>query len=222
MDHAENETIIMEQIRIVKIQVIIGSTRQGRYSEKPAEWILNELEQLEGVEAELVDLRDYPLPFYDEAVSPMKLNGRYSKSDVTRWSEKVKQADAFIIVSPEYNHGYTAVLKNAIDHLYPEWNHKPVGFVSYGSVGGARVIEQIRLVAIELQMFPIKNAIHIPLEVYMATMGLEGAPAREIFNKLLRQGARDFAGIFLNELVSLTQCTRELRKPFHLPNSFST
>jgi NAD(P)H-dependent FMN reductase len=202
----------MEQLRTVKIQVIIGSIRQGRYGEKPAEWIFNELEQLQAVEAELVDLRDYPLPFYDEPVSPIKLNGRYSKPELTRWSEKVNQADAFIIVSPEYNHGYTAVLKNAIDHLYPEWNHKPVGFVSYGSVGGARVIEQIRLVAIEMQMLPIKNAIHIPLEVYIATMGLEGAPAREVFNKLLRQGTRDFAGIFLNELVSLTQHTQELRR----------
>lgn len=202
----------MEQIGIVKIQVIIGSTRQGRYSEKPAEWIFNELEQFEGVEAELVDLRDYPLPFYDEQVSPIKLNGRYSKPEVTRWSEKVKQADAFIIVTPEYNHGYTAVLKNAIDHLYPEWNHKPVGFVSYGSVGGARVIEQIRLVAIEMQMFPIKNAIHLPLEAYIATMGLDGAPAREVFNKILRQGTKDFAGIFLSELVNLTQHTQELRK----------
>jgi NAD(P)H-dependent FMN reductase len=202
----------MEQTRIVKIQVIIGSTRQGRYGEKPAEWIFNELRQLEGVKVELVDLRDYPLPFYDEPISPMKLNGSYNKPEVSRWSEKVRQADAFIIVAPEYNHGYGAVLKNALDHLYPEWNHKPVGFLGYGSVGGARVIEQLRLVAIELQMLPIKSAIHISLEVYIATMGLTGAPAGEVFNKLLRQGSRDFAGIFLDELVNMTQRTGELRK----------
>jgi NAD(P)H-dependent FMN reductase len=200
----------MEQIRRVKIQVIIGSTRQGRYSEKPAQWIFGELKKQE-VDAELVDLRDYPLPFYNEPVSPLRLNGQYPNPDVMKWSNKVKEADAYIIVAPEYNHGYTAVLKNAIDHLYPEWNHKPVGFLSYGSVGGARVIEQMRLVAIELQMLPIKNSIHIPLEVYINTMGLKNSEAPEIFNKALRLGNRDVAGIFLNELINLTNGTHELR-----------
>jgi len=200
----------MEQIRRVKIQVIIGSTRQGRYSEKPAQWIFGELKKQE-VDAELVDLRDYPLPFYNEPVSPLRLNGQYPNPDVMKWSNKVKEADAYIIVAPEYNHGYTAVLKNAIDHLYPEWNHKPVGFLSYGSVGGARVIEQMRLVAIELQMLPIKNSVHIPLEVYINTMGLKNSEAPEIFNKALRLGNRDVAGIFLNELINLTNGTHELR-----------
>ncbi len=195
----------------IHLQVIIGSTRQGRFSEKPAKWIFAELEKEEGVTAELVDLRDYPLPFFDEPVSPMKLNGVYSDPAVTRWSEKVKQADAYVIIAPEYNHGYTAVLKNAIDHLYPEWNNKPVGFLSYGSVGGARVIEQLRLVAIELQMLPIKQAIHIPLEVYIATMGLENGPAKEVFNQFLRQGPRDIAGLFLDELVKLARNASLLR-----------
>jgi NAD(P)H-dependent FMN reductase len=189
----------------INIQVIIGSTRQGRYSEKPAHWIFSELGKLESVNPELVDLRDYPLPFFDEAISPMKLNGTYTNPAISRWSEKVKQADAFIIIAPEYNHGYTAVLKNAIDHLYPEWNHKPVGFLSYGTVGGARVIEQLRLVAIELQLLPIKNAIHIPMEVYIATMGLENTAAKEIFNHFLRSGSRDIAGVFFDELLKLTR-----------------
>jgi NAD(P)H-dependent FMN reductase len=202
----------MEQIKKVKIQVIIGSTRKGRYGEKPAHWIFGELNQLEGVEAELVDLRDYPLPFYDEPVSPARLNGQYSSPEIMKWSKKVMEADAFIIVAPEYNHGYTAVLKNAFDHLYPEWNHKPVGFLSYVSVGGARVIEQLRLVAIELQMLPIKNSIHVPLDVYIATMGLKNPEVPEVFNKALRRGARDFAGIFLNELVRLAESTQGLRK----------
>jgi NAD(P)H-dependent FMN reductase len=135
----------------------------------------------------------------------MKLNGTYTNPAISRWSEKVKQADAFIIIAPEYNHGYTAVLKNAIDHLYPEWNHKPVGFLSYGTVGGARVIEQLRLVAIELQLLPIKNAIHIPMEVYIATMGLENTAAKEIFNHFLRSGSRDIAGVFFDELLKLTR-----------------
>lgn len=199
---------MMEQADI-RIQVVLGSTRKGRYSEKPGHWIFQELQKLEGVNAELVDLRDYPLPFYDEEVSPTKLKGNYSNSTVKKWSEKVKQADAFVIITPEYNHGYTAVLKNALDVLYPEWNHKPVGFLGYGSVGGARVIEQMRLVAIELQMIPIRNAIHIPIELYIATMNESGPKANAIFNQFLREGRSDFAGIFIDELVAITQTLKK-------------
>lgn len=146
---------------MLRIKVIIGSTRQNRFGEKPARWIFEELKKRPDVEAELVDLRDYPLPFFDEPKSPAMAKGTYTNTAVIKWAKKVAEGDGFIIVSPEYNHGYPAVLKNALDYVYYEWNCKPVGFVSYGGVGGARVIEQLRLVAVELQMVPIRSAVNI-------------------------------------------------------------
>ncbi len=113
------------------------------------------------MEAKLLDLRDYPMPFLDDPMSPAMLEGNYPDKTVKIWAEKIKEADGYIIVAPEYNHGYSGVLKNAMDQLYSEWNNKPVGFVSYGGVGGARSVEQLRQVAIEFQMAPIRNAIHI-------------------------------------------------------------
>ncbi len=156
----------MGMTQTVKLQVIIGSTRQNRFSEKPAQWIFDEARRREGVEAELVDLRDYPLPFYDEPVPPARLKGQYSNEVAGRWVAKIAGADGYIIVSPEYNHGYPAVLKNALDYAYSEWNRKAVGFLSYGGVSGARVIEQLRQVVIELEMAPIRSAVHLPLEVF--------------------------------------------------------
>lgn len=152
----------------MKIQVIIGTTRPNRFSEVPANWIIEEFKKFEEVEAELVDLRDYDLPFFDAEKSPMMTKGEYKNTEVARWAKKVGESDGYIIVTAEYNHGYPAVLKNALDWVYYEWNKKPVGFVSYGSAGGARVIEQLRQVAIELDMVPIKNSINIPWSVIMS------------------------------------------------------
>ncbi len=152
----------------MKIQVIIGSTRQNRVSEKPARWIYEHAQTRPDLDVELVDLRDYPLPLFDESTAPMHLQGNYSDERVQTWSKKVAEADGYIVVSPEYNHGYPAVLKNAFDVLYPEWNNKPIGFVSYGTIGGARVVEQLRLVAIELQMVPIQRSLHVPGPVLLA------------------------------------------------------
>jgi len=146
----------------LNIKVIAGSTRQGRFSDRPGAWILAETKTQEGVNAELLDLRDYPLPFFDEPMSPaMVKDGEYPNAIARKWGDKIREADAFIVVTPEYNHGPSAILKNALDYIYAEWNNKPVGFVSYGGVSGARAVEQLRLVAIELQMAPIRNAVHI-------------------------------------------------------------
>jgi NAD(P)H-dependent FMN reductase len=107
-------------------------------------------------------LRDYPMPFYDNAKSPsMITDGNYEHETVNAWAKKIGEADGFIIVSPEYNRGPSAVLKNALDSVYHEWNKKAVGFVSYGSTGGARAVEQLRTNAIELQMAPVRGAVHI-------------------------------------------------------------
>ena len=193
---------------MINIKIVIGSTRLGRYSIKPANWIFGELRQLDNVNAELLDLRDFPLPFFDDPIPPSQQIGQHNNPTVRKWSEKIKEADAFIIVSPEYNHGYPGVLKNAIDYLYHEWNRKPVGFVSYGTVAGARVVEQLRLVAIELQLIPIQNAIHIPMEIYNNTINEELLHCPQIFNKVLRKENKDIAGDFINELIDLTQAIR--------------
>lgn len=156
---------------MIKIQVILGTTRQNRFSEKPGKWIFEELQKREGIEAELVDLRDYELPFFNGEMSPSSMEGagkEYQNEKVKKWTEKVAKADGFIFVTGEYNHGYPAVLKNAIDWVHRQWGKKVVGFISYGSTGGARAIEQLRQVVIELEMVPIKISIHIPSDVYLA------------------------------------------------------
>src|SRR5579884_661034 len=147
---------------MLKIKVIIGSTREGRFADKPACWIFNELKKREGVEVELLDLRDFDLPFFNESKTPSSITEPYQNEVVKRWTAKIAEADGFVMVTPEYNHSFSAVLKNAIDWVYKEWNKKAVAFVSYGSVMGGRSIEQLRLVAVEVQMAPVRAAVHIP------------------------------------------------------------
>ena len=144
------------------IKVIAGSTREGRFSDKAAAWTAEEIKKQEGVAVEVLDLRDYDMPFFNEPTSPSFKQEPYKNEAVARFTKKIAEGDAFVIVTPEYNHGTSGVLKNALDWVYPEWNNKPVAFVSYGSVGGARAVEQLRLNTIELQMTPIRQAIHIP------------------------------------------------------------
>jgi NAD(P)H-dependent FMN reductase len=150
------------------VGVIVGSTRQGRFCDKPAAWIRQRLSKRPGVEARLLDLRDFPMPFFDEAVPPA-MPGRpaYAHEAVRRWTAAVGSADAFVVVTPEYNHGYPAVLKNALDYVYAEWVRKPVAFVSYGNVGGGRVVQQLRQVVVELQMAPLRQAVHVPVDILM-------------------------------------------------------
>lgn len=166
----------------LKIHVILSSTRQGRYADKPGLWILGELNQTESVTAELFDLRDWPLPFFDDRAG--RADGNYGNQLARAWAARMAEADAFVIVAAEYNHGYTAVLKNALDWIYREWNKKPVAFVGYGGVGGARAVEQLRLVAIELEMAPIKRAVHIPTELYLDTMQPTTQPVAELFTAI--------------------------------------
>jgi len=151
------------------ISIIIGSTRQKRFSEKPAQWIFQHLKKQEGVDARLLDLRDFPMPFFDEAVTPAT-PGRppYQNEVVKKWTAAIGASDGFIFVTPEYNHGVSAVLKNAIDWVYPEWNRKVAAFVSYGGVMGARSVEHLRQIAIEVQIAPIRSSVHIPVATLFA------------------------------------------------------
>jgi NAD(P)H-dependent FMN reductase len=145
------------------ISVVVGSTRQGRFSEKPAQWILQRLEKRDGVDARLLDLRDFPMPFLDEPVPPA-MPGRppYENDVVKKWTAAIAQSDGFVFVTPEYNYGPSAVLKNAIDWVYPEWNRKAAAFVSYGGAAGVRSVQQLRETSIELQLAPIRSSVHIP------------------------------------------------------------
>jgi NAD(P)H-dependent FMN reductase len=151
------------------ISVIVGSTRQGRFSEKPAQWIFQRLKNRGSVDARLLDLRDFPMPFFDQPVPPA-MPGRppYENEVVKKWTAEIARSDGFIFVTPEYNYGPSAVLKNALDWVYPEWNRKAAAFVSYGSAMGARGIQQLRLTAIELQLAPIRFSIHIPVATLWA------------------------------------------------------
>ncbi|MCX6783118.1 MAG: NAD(P)H-dependent oxidoreductase [Candidatus Levybacteria bacterium] len=145
----------------LKIKVIVGSIREGRFGDKPAKWIVEQAKKVGGLSVELLDLRDYQLPMFAEGTSPAYIEGEYKTPEVNRWAKKIAEADGFIVVAPEYNHGYPSSLKNNIDYLYKEWNNKPVCFVGYGSTGGARVIQQLRQVSTELEMAPIRNSVHI-------------------------------------------------------------
>lgn len=143
------------------IKIITGSSRPGRFNIQPAEWLLAEAKKIKGLDVELVDVEKLALPFLDEAMPPMMK--QYSHEHTKKWSEMVHATDGFVFVTPEYNHSYSAVLKNAIDYLFHEWNYKPVAFVSYGSMaGGARAVEHLRGVAGELKMFDLREQVLIP------------------------------------------------------------
>jgi NAD(P)H-dependent FMN reductase len=151
------------------ISVIVGSTRQGRFSEKPAQWIFEHLGKRKEIETRLLDLRDFPMPFFDQAVPP-SMPGRppYPNEVVQKWTAQIGASDGFVFVTPEYNYGTSAVLKNAIDWVYPEWNRKAAAFVSYGSAMGARAVQQLRETAIEVQMAPIRSSVPRPVATLWA------------------------------------------------------
>jgi len=151
------------------ISVIVGSTRQGRFSEKPARWILQRVKDRGGIDVRLLDLRDFPMPFFDQPVPPA-MPGRppYANEVVKKWTGEIARSDGFIFVTPEYNYGPAAVLKNALDWVYPEWNRKAAAFVSYGGAVGARSVQQLRETAIELQLAPVRSSVHIPVATLWA------------------------------------------------------
>jgi len=146
---------------MTRIGIILGSTRPNRNGEQVARWVLDIASRRDDAEFELVDLRDYPLPHLDEPVPPSL--GQYQNDHTKQWAAKIASFDGFVIVTPEYNHGTSGVLKNAIDFLFAEWNNKAVGFVSYGSAGGARAVEHLRLVAGELQMADVRQQVVLSL-----------------------------------------------------------
>jgi NAD(P)H-dependent FMN reductase len=150
-----------QEAPVTQIGIILGSTRPNRNGEQVAKWVLEVASARDDAEFELVDLRDYPLPHLDEPLPPSL--GQYANDHTKQWAAKIASFDGFVIVTPEYNHGTSGVLKNAIDFLYAEWNNKAVGFVSYGAAGGARAAEHLRLVAGELQMADVRQQVVLSL-----------------------------------------------------------
>lgn len=146
---------------MIKVAIIIGSTRPGRNGEAVAKWVHGFASQRKDASFELVDLKDFDLPLLDEAVPPSM--GHYSKEHTKNWAQKIASFDAFVFVTPEYNHGTSGALKNALDFVYAEWNNKAAGFVSYGSAGGARAVEHLRLVMGELQIADVRAQVMLSL-----------------------------------------------------------
>ena len=146
---------------MTRIGIILGSTRPNRGGEQVATWVCDMASRRRDAEFELIDLRDHPLPHLDEPLPPSL--GQYQNVHTKRWADTIGSYDGFIMVTPEYNHSTSAVLKNALDYLYAEWNNKAAGFVSYGAVGGARAAEHLRLVAGELQMADVRQQVPLSL-----------------------------------------------------------
>ncbi|OPF77300.1 NADPH-dependent oxidoreductase [Streptomyces antioxidans] len=144
-----------------KIAIILGSTRPGRNGEAVAQWVFDIARRRTDAEYELVDVADYQLPLLDEAVPPSL--GQYSHPHTKRWAEKIASFDGFVFVTPEYNHSTSGALKNAIDFLYAEWNNKAAGFVGYGSAGGTRAVEHLRLVMAELKVADVRAQVSLSL-----------------------------------------------------------
>jgi NAD(P)H-dependent FMN reductase len=145
----------------MRIAIVIGSTRPGRKGEAVARWVYEIAKARKDAKFELVDIEEYGLPLLDEPVPPSM--GQYGHSHTKRWSSKIASFDGYVFVTPEYNHGTSGALKNAIDYLYAEWNNKAAGFVSYGSAGGTRAVEHLRLVMAELQIADVRAQVTLSL-----------------------------------------------------------
>ena len=143
----------------LKIAVIISSTRPTRFGHLPAQWIADKVNERAELQAEIVDLRDFDLPFFDEMASNAWMPS--ANANAVKWQNKISEFDGYIFVVAEYNRSITGALKNALDQAYVNWNKKPFGAVGYGTVGGARAVEHLRTIGVELQMVPTRSAVHI-------------------------------------------------------------
>ncbi len=148
---------------MIRIAIVTGSTRPGRNNLAVAQWVsqVAKSKPRPDVEIEMVDIADYELPLLDEPMPPAR--GQYVHAHTKRWSEAIRGYDAYVFVTPEYNHGTSAALKNAIDYLHAEWADKAAGFVGYGAQGGLRAVEQLRLVLAELQVATVRAQVALSL-----------------------------------------------------------
>ena len=146
---------------MIRIGIIIGSTRPGRNGEAVAKWTYEIAQKRSDAEFELVDIKDFNLPLLDEPVPPSL--GQYTKEHTKAWAAKINSFDAYVFVTPEYKHGTSAALKNAIDFIYKEWNNKAAGFVGYGGASGTRAVENLRLIMGEMQVATVRAQVGLSL-----------------------------------------------------------
>ena len=146
---------------MLKVAIILGSTRPGRNGEAVSQWIYEIAKKRSNADFELLDIKDFNLPLLDEPISPTM--GQYTKEHTKTWSVKINSYDAYVFVTAEYNHGIPGALKNAIDFLFKEWNNKAAGFVGYGGAGGVRAVEQLRLVMAELHVATVRAQVQLSL-----------------------------------------------------------
>lgn len=185
----------------VRLAVVIGSIREKRFAEKPARWISDLINQREDAEAEIVDLKKYPMAMFAEPASPLWAPSK--DEHARRWQEKLNEFDGYVFTAAEYNHAPTGVLKNALDYAGSQVFRKPAGFVGYGGVGGARAVEHLRLIAVEMQMAPVRAAVHILRNDFVAI--LQGQDIAELAH--LKEGA----DALLNDMVWWGRALRTAR-----------
>jgi NAD(P)H-dependent FMN reductase len=184
---------------MTKVAIILGSTRPGRNGAAVARWVYDIASKRDDAEFELVDLADYNLPHLDEAVPPSM--GQYANQHTKDWSAKIEGFDGYVFVTPEYNHSTSGALKNAIDYLYKEWNNKAAGFVSYGSAGGTRAVEHLRLVMGELQVADVRAQVALSLYTDFENFStFAPGPQQE-----------DQVGAMLNQVVAWSRALAGLR-----------
>lgn len=188
---------------MIRIGIVVGSTRPGRKAEAVAGWVHAQAQQRDDAVFDIIDIASYGLPLLDEPVPPMA--GDYVQPHTLAWAAAVASYDAYVLVTPEYNHSTSAALKNALDFLYAEWNDKAAGFVSYGVDGGLRAVEQLRLVMSELRVATVRSqvALSFPHDYQDWT---ELAPAEQQSERLTEM---------LDELISWGSALRTLRNPAH-------
>lgn len=189
----------------LKIAVIISSTRDARFGEKPAQWILEKAKERSEFDVELVDLRDFDLPFFNEAASNLWVPSQDPKA--VAWQNKISEFDGYIFVVAEYNRSITGALKNALDQAYTNWNKKPFGVVGYGTVGAARAIEHLRTIGTELQMVSTRSAVHIGSGDFFTVWGGGGNQPISAIEQSIGPSAKDM----LDQLVWWGQATKAQR-----------
>jgi len=185
---------------MIKIAIIVGSTRPGRKSDAIARWVHGIAQKRTDAVFEIVDIVDYNLPLLDEPIPPSQ--GKYKQEHTKKWAAKIAEFDGFVFVTAEYNHSIPAALKNAIDFLYAEWNNKAAGFVSYGSIGGARVVEHLRGSMAEIQIADVRAQVMLSLFTDFENMSVfKPDPSHE-----------DEVDTMLNQLVAWSEAMQTVRQ----------
>ncbi len=165
------------------IVILVASTRAARFADHPLNWVVAQTAKRADLTFEVIDLRDHQLPYYDRQGSPAMTPRQYHSDAERELGEKLDAADGFLVIANEYNHGYSAALKNTLDSFFAEWNRKPISFLGYGNVGGARAIEQLRQVADELDMASVRPTVNVLGNYVMGIRG--GGEPNEVLEPLV-------------------------------------